>query len=140
LYSGAVDGAWGADSAAALERFQQSRGLQVNGQLNQATVVLLGLNPNDLLASGSPITPAQNALPPAVTGETLTPDAVRAIQNRLRQLGYYTGPNDGIWGPATQGAVQSFQQGQGLQPTGQLNPATVAVLGLDPNILVSRAR
>lgn len=140
LYGGAVDGVWGSDSAAALERFQQSRGLQVNGQLNQATVALIGLNPSDLLASGQPFVPSSNALPPVATGETLTPAGVRAIQSRLQHLGYYTGPEDGVWGPATQDAIQRFQQGQGLQATGQLNPATVAVLGLDPNVLVSRAR
>ena len=140
LYGGAVDGVWGSDSAGALQQFQQSRGLQVNGQLNEATVVLLGLNPNDLLASGQPFVPSLNPLPPATTGESLTPAGVRAIQSRLQHLGYYTGPEDGVWGPATQDAIERFQQGQGLQTTGQLNQATVVVLGLDPNVLVSRAR
>ena len=42
---GRADGVWGPDSQAALERFQQARGLQVTGQLNQATAATLGLDP-----------------------------------------------------------------------------------------------
>ena len=36
-YTGRIDGIWGADSEAALERFQQAHQLQVTGQLNQST-------------------------------------------------------------------------------------------------------
>ena len=39
-------------------------------------------------------------------------------------------------GGATQQAIERFQQGRGLQANGQLNPATIAALGLDPNMLV----
>jgi hypothetical protein len=44
-YGGPTDGVWGPESAAALEQFQRAHGLQVTGQLNQATVATLGLNP-----------------------------------------------------------------------------------------------
>jgi peptidoglycan hydrolase-like protein with peptidoglycan-binding domain len=42
---------------------------------------------------------------------------------------------DGNWGAGTQAAIERFQQGRGLQPTGQINPATAQALGLDPNNL-----
>ncbi|MBX6374124.1 MAG: peptidoglycan-binding protein [Acetobacteraceae bacterium] len=119
-YIGALDGVWGPDSQAALERFQQSRGLRVTGQLNQATAATLGLRPADLLAAGAgaaePARGAQRAVPPACDG-------------------FYRGRVDGIWGPGTQAAVERFKQGRGLQVNGQINPATAQALGLDPNNL-----
>ena len=52
VYSGAVDGIWGRDSQEALERFQQTRGLQVTSNLNQATLATMGIKPADLLSLG----------------------------------------------------------------------------------------
>jgi hypothetical protein len=40
---------WGWDYSAALERFQRSLGRQAAGQLNQATVAILGLNPTTMM-------------------------------------------------------------------------------------------
>ena len=136
VYAGSTDGVWGRDSATALERFQRSHGLQVAGQLNQATVATLGLNPGELLAvapAGVPTTP-----PTVAAAEPLAPEVVRAIQGRLRQLGFYPGKIDGLWGPAMQSSIERFQQGRGLQATGQLNPATMTALGLDPNNLAAQ--
>jgi peptidoglycan hydrolase-like protein with peptidoglycan-binding domain len=126
-YAGRVDGVWGPDSQAALERFQQSRGLQVTGQLSQATVSTLGLSPAELVA----IAPGPVASPAAA--EPLSPAGVRNVQARLRALGFYRGGVDGIWGPGTQAAIQQFQQSRGLQTTGQLTPTTIDAMGLDPN-------
>ncbi|HYZ31040.1 MAG TPA: peptidoglycan-binding domain-containing protein [Crenalkalicoccus sp.] len=136
-YSGRVDGIWGADSQTALEQFQQRHGLQVTGQLNQATAATLGLQPSQLLGS---VATGANAGPlPAVSGP-LSPIAVRNVQEQLRALGFYRGTPDGVMGPGTQQALQRFQQGRGLQPTGQLNPPTVSALGLDPNRLEAPVR
>ena len=132
-YAGQTDGVWGPDSAAALEQFQRAHGLQVTGQLNQGIVATLGLNPADLLAAAPPGVPTASAS----AAEPLSREAVRAIQSRLHQLGFYSGRIDGIWGPSMHGALQRFQQGRGLQATGQLNPATVTALGLDPNNLAA---
>jgi len=130
---GRADGIWGRDSAVALERFQSSHGLQVTGQLNQATVATLGLNSGELLAdipAGVPASPS-----PGIAAAPLAPEVVRTIQGRLRQLGFYSGQTDGIWGPGMQSALERFQEGRGLQATGQLTPATTTALGLDPNNL-----
>jgi peptidoglycan hydrolase-like protein with peptidoglycan-binding domain len=137
-YAGKTDGVWGPDSAAALEQFQRAHGLQVTGQLNQGTVATLGLNPADLLAAAPPGLPTPS--PPTPAAEPLSREAIRAVQSRLHQLGFYSGRIDGIWGPSMQGALQRFQQGRGLQATGQLNPATVTALGLDPNNLAGPIR
>lgn len=128
VYGGRADGIWGPDSQAALERFQASRSLQVTGTLNQATVATLGVVPAELLAARQAMAPAAASVP-----ETLSPAAIRNVQMRLRALGFYRAAPDGLWGAGTQTAIERFQQGRGLQPTGQMNPATVQALGLDPN-------
>jgi peptidoglycan hydrolase-like protein with peptidoglycan-binding domain len=132
VYAGRIDGIWGADSQAALERFQQAHQLQVTGQLNQATAATLGLDPSALLA-----TPPQPP-PPPLPADHLTATSVRAVQAQLRTLGSYRGAVDGVWGPGTEAALESFQRGRGLMPDGQLGPATVAALGLSPDALVYR--
>lgn len=137
VYTGPVDGMWGPDSQAALDRFQQARGLQATGSVNQATATLLGLDPAALIAV--PPERAPRTSTPAA-GEPLNATAVRNIQTRLRALGFYRGSADGIWGPSTQAALERFQQGQGLQATGQVNPATAQALGLDPNNLEAGPR
>jgi peptidoglycan hydrolase-like protein with peptidoglycan-binding domain len=136
-YTGRADGVWGPDSQAALERFQQRNGLQVTGSLNQATAATLGLQPGELLTAGSG--PAVGAGADAAAGP-LSRAAVRNLQSRLRNLGFYRGPVDGLWGPGTQTSIERFQQGRGLQATGQLNPATAQALGLDPNNLEAPVR
>lgn len=144
FYTGAVDGAWGSDSQTALERFQQTHGLQVTGQINPATAATLGLKPAELVASGqSPAPAAGSSTPPqsqATIGEPLSPEVVRTIQGRLRQLGFYSGAPDGVWGPKTQTALERFQQSRGLQASGQLNPSTITAMGLDPNNLAAQTR
>jgi peptidoglycan hydrolase-like protein with peptidoglycan-binding domain len=131
-YTGRVDGVWGPDSQAALDRFQQGRGLQATGQLNQATATTLGLSPTELVAvAPGPATPSGAAPPPSA--EPLSPAAVRNVQARLRALGFYRGGVDGVWGAGTQAGVERFQQGRGLQANGQLNPATLSAMGLDPD-------
>ena len=131
-YTGRVDGVWGPDSQAALERFQQGRGLQVSGQLNQATASTLGLSPAELvaIAPGPAIVPSAA---PAASAEPLGPAAVRNVQARLRALGFYRGGVDGVWGAGTQAAVERFQRGRGLQVDGQPGPATLSAMGLDPD-------
>lgn len=127
-YAGHVDGVWGPDSVVALQRFQQAHGLQVTGQLSQATAATMNLNLDTLL--GAP--PA--ALPAAVPA-SLAPDQVRAVQARLRGLGFYRGGLDGIWGPGTQQAIARFQQSRGLETNSQLNPATLGALGFKTGVV-----
>ncbi len=57
-------------------------------------------------------------------------DEVRRIQRKLKQLGYYTGSIDGIYGSNTQKAVISFQRSCGLTADGIAGPRTLLYLGL----------
>lgn len=55
---------------------------------------------------------------------------VRQIQKKLRELGYYKGSVDGIYGTATQKAVKSFQKNCGITADGIAGPKTLKYLGL----------
>lgn len=55
---------------------------------------------------------------------------VRETQQRLRDLGYYSGTVDGIFGTQTYEAILAFQQANGLTPDGIAGVATLNALGI----------
>ena len=55
---------------------------------------------------------------------------VRQIQKKLKELGYYKGSVDGIYGTGTQKAVKSFQKNCGITADGIAGPKTLRYLGL----------
>src|SRR5687767_5743123 len=56
---------------------------------------------------------------------------VRQVQKTLSDRGFRTGGVDGRMGPQTQAALVNFQRAEKLKPTGRLDGATLAALGLD---------
>ncbi len=58
-------------------------------------------------------------------------DEVRAIQKKLKSLGYYTGSVDGIYGVGTRNAVKAFQKSCGLTQDGIAGSKTLLYLGLN---------
>ena len=118
-YNGPIDGLWGPETAAAVERFQRSHGLLVTAQLDDST--------------RNTVRRAGDTSPVSVTN----PTDVRTVQNRLRQLNYYHGRADGVWGSGTQVALERFQRSRGLE-VGQLNRATLTAMGLDAGSFPAR--
>ena len=55
-------------------------------------------------------------------------DEVRALQRRLRELGYYTGSVDGDFGAGTEAAVKAFQKANGLTADGKAGVKTLEKL------------
>lgn len=55
---------------------------------------------------------------------------VRQVQKKLKELGYYKGSVDGIYGTGTQKAVKSFQKNCGITADGVAGPKTLKFLGL----------
>ena len=52
------------------------------------------------------------------------------LQKKLKQWGYYDGAVDGVFGTATQKAVQFFQRKNGLTADGVVGTKTAAALGM----------
>jgi hypothetical protein len=77
------------------------------------------------------VQPDDNAAPDngAPVADTTT---VQAVQTELTQLGYYSGPVDGIFGPTTRDAVAKYQIDNQLDVTGSLSPDTLQSLGVPP--------
>ena len=57
-------------------------------------------------------------------------EAVRTIQQKLTNWGYFSDSIDGVYGPKTAEAVKSFQRKNGLTPDGVTGPATLKALGM----------
>ena len=57
-------------------------------------------------------------------------EEVRRIQKKLKELGYYKGAVDGIYGTATKKAVTSFQKNCGITADGIAGAKTLKFLGL----------
>lgn len=55
---------------------------------------------------------------------------VRQIQTKLKQLGYYNGTVDGIFGSNTKSAVIAFQKNCGITADGIAGPKTLLYLGI----------
>lgn len=55
-------------------------------------------------------------------------DDVRALQDRLNVLGFGPGPEDGVFGQQTAGAVTEFQRNVGLEPDGIVGFTTLRAL------------
>jgi hypothetical protein len=68
-----------------------------------------------------------------VYSETPVQDpTVSSVQSELTQLGYYTGPIDGIYGPTTRDAVAKYQIAKQLDVNGSLSAQTLQSLGVQP--------
>ena len=65
------------------------------------------------------------------TALDLTREQRREIQRHLTLLGFNTRGIDGIFGPGTRGAIRGWQEGRGLETTGFLNAAQIALLEQD---------
>jgi len=65
-----------------------------------------------------------------MTGSLLADEQTRAIQERLREQGFYYGEVDGHGGEETSAAIRRYQSRHGLRVTGQVNDETLRLLGM----------
>lgn len=62
---------------------------------------------------------------------SMSDGSVRTAQAALEAQGYSPGAIDGQMGPNTRSALMKFQQDKGLTPSGTLDSATLAALGVN---------
>ena len=89
-----------------------------------ATIEVVTAQPETPRPTEAPATPTQT--PPSLQRGFTGSDAVRAVQKRLKELGYYNGSADGDFGPATEAAVKAFQKANGLSADGKVGKQTLA--------------
>jgi N-acetylmuramoyl-L-alanine amidase len=102
----------------AVRAFQQSRGLGVDGMVGDETWRALD-GARWRLGSRSLF----HSVPGALTGED-----VRALQERMLEMGYDAGRADSVYGARTARAVAQFQREVGLTPDGSCGPQTMKAL------------
>ncbi len=121
-YTSKIDGDFGPASKKALKEFQSSNNLVSDGILgkntcktlnNKKNVVKKTIKTNKSLSTNSQITQSTEIL---------------NIQNKLSELGLYSGEIDGINGSRTKIAIKNFQAKAGLTPDGIIGPKTLSAL------------
>ena len=68
-----------------------------------------------------------------------TKDRYQQIQQALASKGYYTGEQNGTWGPDSVEALKRFQADQNLTPDGKLGSLSLIALGLGPKRLSAQS-
>jgi peptidoglycan hydrolase-like protein with peptidoglycan-binding domain/DNA invertase Pin-like site-specific DNA recombinase len=97
-----------------------------------STLVLMGLPGMSIAASQNAATADDGRVllaRGAGYAGTSTSQEVRALQRKLRKLGWGPGPVDGRFGPRTERAVMRFQRAAGLVSDGIRGPRTAGALG-----------
>lgn len=142
-YTGTVDGQYGNGTRDAVLLFQQQHGLEADGVAGQQTLALLYSDQAQYIRITPPpqektetvdASVAQTPVPvyatPAVQlmGYGSSGEGVRQLQQRLKELGFYTGAVDGQYGNGTAEAVRLFQAQHGLASDGTAGEKTIGVL------------
>jgi hypothetical protein len=53
-------------------------------------------------------------------GQKMDRDTIRGVQQKLNQMGYHAGPEDGVMGPKTHKAIAAYQTKMGMHSDGKL--------------------
>lgn len=108
---------------AALRSFQRANDLNPSGEPDSATLALLdsgmGVTCHQYLVEMKNVYSEVPILQSGSAGE-----AVGELQMKLRELGYFSGECDGVFGDATLAAVKRFQMANGLTETGSADRST----------------
>ncbi|HOV69276.1 MAG TPA: peptidoglycan-binding protein [Clostridia bacterium] len=120
-------GYYGSITRDAVIKFQKDNGLVADGIAGKNTLSVL---------YGTKRTVALSPEKPSVSDETLRPgfesEAVKQLQLKLKELGFFSGNATGYYGTVTTQAVKNFQKSAGLTADGIAGPNTLAALN-DPD-------
>ncbi len=124
-YTSVCDGDYGSKTVTAVKAFQKKNGLTQSGECDAAT--LKKLNSDDAVkANGGTDSTTLNTSQTLESGDNGV--QVKLLQQRLKELGYYTTTIDSDYGYRTAAAVSAFQRANGLTVTGTANSTTLKKL------------
>lgn len=130
-YDGPLTDFFGSLTEAAIIRFQQDKGLNVDGAVGQETLAAI--------ESELGTTPISNANTVSTSRTLKRGDSgtdVEELQKLLKEAGLYDAAITGFYGPKTEAGVLRYQQDRGLPTTGQADSNTIAELqGSNPSII-----
>ena len=126
-FDGSSDGAYGAETEAAVCRFQLANGLRETGIADSAVFMRL--------YRGSPVS-WQEFLENSCADVGDSGSHVRTLQLWLKHKGYFKGECTGRYGDGTQQAVKRFQADMGLDASGDVDMATCRALYTDVTALL----
>lgn len=131
--AGTPDGSYGTDTAEAIYHFQKNNGLVRDSIAGETTLKrLFSTAAQENTAEPSAPTPTPEIPTATITTALMTlgdvNDSVKAMQQRLINLGYLTGMADGIFGNQTYRAVKEFQKANALYADGIAGKKTIAAL------------
>ena len=128
--SSSADGIYGNNTVSAVKAFQAAVGYEQNGiaSVELQTILFSAVAPYNNTATpeptGTPVpTSSYQALKPGDTGE-----AVKNLQRRLKELGYFNGDIGGNYLTRTTAAVKLFETALGRTPTGEASAELQEIL------------
>ena len=129
--TGGVDGQFGSGTKKAVMQFQRVNGLTVDGLAGTQTQKLLYSQVDSGVSGGSSSSGSSSSGSSGFT-RTLrkgyTGADVIAVQQKLKELGFYSGSIDGVYGTGSIAAVKKFQQQNGLTADGLVGSRTYTAL------------
>ena len=135
FYTGGVDGKFGSGTKNAVIQFQRANGLTADGLAGTKTQTLLYAQVNNGISGGTSSSGSSSSgTSSGSSGFTrtlrkgYTGADVIAVQQKLKELGFYSGSVDGVYGTGSIAAVKKFQQQNGLTADGLVGSRTYAAL------------
>ena len=134
-YTGKVTGEYDKATKKAVAAFQKKNGLKSDGVAGADT--RLAIASEEALPANATPTPKPTPTPTPVPTYTIPDTTVRrddsgadakAVQKRLKELGYFRGAVDGKFGYQSVQALKAFQENNGLEADGVAGKATYEVL------------
>ena len=123
-----VDGRFGAGTQRAVISFQKDNGLEADGLAGTKTLELLYKKADGTSSSSGSSGSGTSSGLTRTLRRGYTGDDVITVQQRLKELGYYTGSIDGVYGSGSIAAATAFQKNNGLKVDGLTGQSTYAAL------------